>query len=456
MKDVRCFKGEQSIEIRPITLLVGENSGGKTTALGCYYTLLNFFSQRVLDFNVKPFEMGSFADIMRKEKNAKKEFMISVNNDFGSDIINYQFTFVQNEGDTALRNITIKFSSGGSIIYAYHNKNKGKKSTDFLVQKTPGNFLFEYYDMENSNAIEYLLLKIMPSIKQLTEEGRNKDILSFKEFIEDKIKLITGNQKTPSIFDVIDTTKKCLSPAENFIGISPIRSEPKRTYHPFSGQAKLEGDEVPLFMRRLMRTHKEVWEYLHRELVKFGKSSGMFKDIRIRTFNDDMGDPFQIQIKHAEYYVNIMDVGYGVSQILPILVSMIMAKYHMENKHSKLPEFFNPDISTRFLLQEPGMHLHPQAQAAIGSLMAHFAKTKNGKGHSFLVETHDDFIVDRIRMEIRKGKIAPENVSLVYHEMKKDRVQLHNISFDKEGNLLNVPNSYRKFFMKEAGALLGF
>ena len=37
LQDVRCFQGEQRGSLRPITLLVGENSTGKTTFLGCYH-----------------------------------------------------------------------------------------------------------------------------------------------------------------------------------------------------------------------------------------------------------------------------------------------------------------------------------------------------------------------------------------------------------------------------------
>ena len=39
LQDVRCFEGEQRGSLRPITLLVGENSTGKTTFLGCYHVL---------------------------------------------------------------------------------------------------------------------------------------------------------------------------------------------------------------------------------------------------------------------------------------------------------------------------------------------------------------------------------------------------------------------------------
>ncbi len=481
MKDVRCFKGEQSINIRPITLLVGENSGGKSTVLGCYHALLYFFTTQLLDFNVAPFEMGSFADIrrkgndtspellnfsvsyetdsfsntMRKVRDANTEFMISIDDNFGKESINYQFTFGEHAGEIVIRKLTIKFLSGGSITIAY-NANKVKKSIKFLTEKTQDDFLIEYgqyRDMENSNIIDHIfidLLGMLPFMQQLEAEEEKKSVPFFEKFIKNKMSLITGKKK----LSLLDVRRKLLSPAENFAGISPIRSKPQRTYNPFSGQTHSEGDEVPLFMRRLMRTNQEAWGYLRQELVNFGNSSGMFKDISIRTFNDNMNDPFQIHVKHGEHYVNIMDVGYGVSQILPILVKIIMDKYNRENRNSQTSKSFNPNLSTRFLLQQPEMHLHPQAQAAFGSLLVHFAE--NGKGQNFLVETHSDYIVDRICTEIRDGIILPENVSLVYHEMKKGYVQLHNITFDKMGNLENVPDGYRDFFMHEMNKVLGF
>ena len=69
LQDVRCFQGEQRGSLRPITLLVGENSTGKTTFLGCYHVLHRLLSgldfERMLDFNEEPFAMGSFRDIVR-------------------------------------------------------------------------------------------------------------------------------------------------------------------------------------------------------------------------------------------------------------------------------------------------------------------------------------------------------------------------------------------------------
>ena len=54
------------------------------------------------------------------------------------------------------------------------------------------------------------------------------------------------------------------------------------------------------------------------------------------------------------------------------------------------------------------------------------------------------------------GNIRPEDVSLIYLEPKGNAVKVHNISFDKMGNMEGVPMHYGKFFIKETNRLMGF
>jgi len=74
LEDVRCFQGEQRGDIRPITLLVGENSTGKSTFLACFSVLyqttesITFPWVDLADFNRDPFSMGAFRDIVRSRR----------------------------------------------------------------------------------------------------------------------------------------------------------------------------------------------------------------------------------------------------------------------------------------------------------------------------------------------------------------------------------------------------
>ena len=81
--NVRCFAEEQSVPIRPITLLVGENSVGKTTFLGCYQRFVDMLqippvSMPEGEFSRQPFSMGGFREIARNVggKQKSREFFV--------------------------------------------------------------------------------------------------------------------------------------------------------------------------------------------------------------------------------------------------------------------------------------------------------------------------------------------------------------------------------------------
>ena len=98
----------------------------------------------------------------------------------------------------------------------------------------------------------------------------------------------------------------------------------------------------PMLMMRLDRTDKPHWTSLHDDLVQFGRASGLFSNIKVKRHGRQMSDPFQLQVKvRTGPHANIMDVGYGISQSLPILVDLM----HEEQ--------------SVFLLQQPEVHLHP-------------------------------------------------------------------------------------------------
>ena len=196
-------------------------------------------------------------------------------------------------------------------------------------------------------------------------------------------------------------------------------------------------------------TEKEEWETLKAQLVEFGKRSGLFQNIDITNLGGSRGNPFQLKVKARGPNSNIVDVGYGVSQILPILARVL--EYPIFRRGASGILHIGPmPIS---LLQQPEVHLHPRAQAELASLLATLASEDN---RAFIVETHSDYMIDRARVEIRKGTIHPADVSLIYLEPKGNVVKVHNISFDKMGNMEGVPPHYREFFMTEYRQLMGF
>ena len=133
---------------------------------------------------------------------------------------------------------------------------------------------------------------------------------------------------------------------------------------------------------------------------------------------------------------NLIDVGYGVSQALPLIT-----------------ELLRDDAPPMFLLQQPEVHLHPSAQAALGSLFCQIANPER----QLVVETHSDHLLDRVRMDIRDGHspLKPEDVSILFFERGALDVHIHSLRLDAMGNVLDGPDSYRRFFMEETTRSLG-
>ena len=167
----------------------------------------------------------------------------------------------------------------------------------------------------------------------------------------------------------------------------------------------------------------------------------MFDEITIKKLGRGDGDPFQVQIRKYGKRAkgsrhNLIDVGYGVSQVLPVIT-----------------ELLRPDGPRMFLMQQPEVHLHPSAQAALGSLFCTVAATDR----QIVVETHSDHLLDRVRMDVRdrKAKLKPEDVSILYFERTGLDVTIHSIRIDEQGNIIDAPNGYRQFFMEETARSLG-
>jgi predicted ATPase len=191
----------------------------------------------------------------------------------------------------------------------------------------------------------------------------------------------------------------------------------------------------------LARTNPHEWQTLKQRLEQFGEKSELFNEISVRSLGNSDGDPFQLQIRkfgnrRKGRPRNLIDVGYGVSQVLPTLTEILR----------------NNGPST-FLLQQPEVHLHPSVQAALGTLFCQVA----AGGRQIVVETHSDYLIDRVRMDVRDQTtdLKPEDVSILYFEPADLDVKIHSIRLDEMGNVLDAPHSYSQFFMEEVNRSIG-
>ena len=434
MEEVRCFAERQEFNIRPLTFLVGENSTGKTTALACFQALADYLIGGRVNFNSPPYSMGIFRDIVRNSRNKEKAFRLGFTLKDGSENIGCAVEFVERKKgvEPVVRLITVKFADGEVILRRVDDTMKWGIDASVYLQtgwrEIPSVRVAsfdkernQYYMEADSNFLDHTPF---PSLfNQLTyREEAERSLASYLEKKEKQTGISwRGIGRDLSVFST-----------------APIRSRPKRTYELTREFYDPEGGDVPILLMQIQATDKKRWKTLKAQLIEFGKCSGLFQDIDVKNFGGSMGNPFQLNVKVRGPKSNIADVGYGVSQILPILVNSL-----------------NPPTYRGmpcFLLQQPEVHLHPRAQAELSSLLAMSSQFRLG----FIVETHSDYMIDRARIEIRKGNIRPEDVSLIYFEPKGNVVKVHNISFDKMANMEGVPPHYGEFFLKEYRQLMGF
>lgn len=422
IEGVRCFSERQTVRLRPITLLTGENSTAKTTVLALARIVWDLWQGKTTpDFNEEPFILGAYDDLATcrvRGNGHAASFTVGAEFRVGSTAqpaaISGRFT--KRDAQPALGIWKLETRA---LSMAVHLEKKGTRlawrhasgSGSMTLARTPLAVPF---------ARVWDILALLPF-------ERTPDLPG--------VTIAKGARPTPEVLADLRRLASASACHRRPYAFAPTRTRPLRTYDPLRAEPEPEGRHVPMVLARLSATAPEAWSELREALNVFGRGSGLFRDIEVRHLGGE-ADPFQIRVKVSDAYFNLADVGYGVSQALPIVVDTLRG-----------------DPGMTFLLQEPEIHLHPSAQAQLGSLFASLAKEQ---GKRFLIETHSDHLVDRIRLEVRKGGLLrPQDVSLLYFERKKGVARIHELEFDELGNVFNAPRGYRQFFLEEERQLLG-
>ena len=449
LQDVRCFEGEQRGPLRPITLLVGENSTGKTTFLGCYAVLHRMFSERGFgdlpdfpDFNEEPFAMGSFRDIVRSRRGPSgriNEFKLGLALEASQNNVPYSelaATFREEGSQSIVSSLRFQFNHESFLKLERSDEGTSFEIPDYPLQKAHVTF---------DRAMFFLsYLKDFEEVPS----GLQNDFPNLKPVFEYFVSLHPHSEAAKHSPSRRRRIRSYLPQLSKLVPVAPLRSKPKRTYDPVRETASPEGEHIPMLMMRLDRTDKDHWDSLHDDLVEFGRSAGLFSDIKVKRHGKQMSDPFQLQVKvRSGPHANIMDVGYGISQSLPILVDVMAAEGPARRGVPRRAG------GRTFLLQQPEVHLHPKGQAQLASL---FIEAFKKRRHRFLIETHSDYILDRIRISVRQGLLKPNEVSILYFEPNGNAVNIHSMGLDAHGNVKGAPAGYRDFFSKETDQLLGF
>ena len=441
LKNFRCFREEQTARLAPLTLLVGENSTGKTSFLALIRALWDLARRnRVPNFKEEPYDLGSFDEIAHhrggRESRAETFEAGFVVTQRTTRAVNYRLNIVFGKKGTVPVLMKRCFSNEEEGIWIESSRSQvpyKDVSWEFSVGTPKGEWTIGegqfWPDDDHVLSADFFRNSYLGGIG-----GK-----SWLELADYRFVVRRGSgQPDDSDWELI---KRIYDAEQRFRGCkplypsAPVRFKPHRTYDPSRLTRDPEGDYVPMYLADLYFQDVTRWKALKDALEKFGKEAGLFDEISVMPFGKTASGPFQLQIRKFGRKAkgpqrNLIDVGYGVSQVLPVIT-----------------ELLRDDAPPIFLLQQPEVHLHPSAQAALGSLLCQVATP----WRQLVVETHSDHLLDRVRMDVRDGvtKLKPEDVSILYFERGDLDVRIHSIRLDEEGNVLDAPPSYGAFFMEE-------
>ncbi len=448
LQNYRCFGAEQTARLAPLTLLVGPNNTGKTSFLALIRALWDVaFREVVPNFREEPYDLGSFEDIVHRRgtRGAPAEQFTA----------GFEYTPPRGVYNGTIRIDTIfenRLTAPFPVLrrFAMDDTNieiSDRESNGQIIRFRIGQDEWDYvpyadpalYNADRLFRLWYLFL----SSETISGLG---DIETSPE---------KDGRDTTAIKTLRDAVRSQQFYFERPFASAPVRSRPQRTYDPIRPSSDAVGEYIPSYLAGLARRDADEWQRLKGALERFGRSSGLFDEIEVKSFGKSDSDPSQLQVRkfgkrRKGPWHNLIDMGYGISQALPILVELL--------KYNEFP-ISGVESSPMLLLQQPEVHLHPSAQAALGSLCCSVVAESFAisNGQQLVIETHSDYIIDRVRMDVRDGTdgLKPEDVSILYFEPGDLDVKIHSISIDEEGNVLDAPRSYGEFFMAETRRSIG-
>lgn len=215
--------------------------------------------------------------------------------------------------------------------------------------------------------------------------------------------------------------------------LDPIRAYPQRVYswsgtHPvdvgLDGDlavdailaSKERGDEIGQDKIRYNRT-------LERYIAGWLKDIGLAQDFKVVPVAKDRG-LFEVRVLQHNYGTEALlpDVGFGVSQILPVLVLC----------------FYAPPGST-VILEQPEIHLHPKAQSALADILIDAYQKRKVQ---IILESHSEHLLNRLQRRIAEEKIISDDVSLYFCSASDNGLDLATLELDQYGNIKNWPKNF--------------
>lgn len=215
--------------------------------------------------------------------------------------------------------------------------------------------------------------------------------------------------------------------------IGPFRSAPERFYRKEEipvDEITVTGDNLAMFLHSLADPERRDFSNWVREHFGFGVSThadGAHVVLKIEPPSD------------GNYDYNLVDMGFGISQLLPVVAQCWIARQSAQDGTN--PRMAPPP--SLLAIEQPELHLHPHHQYQLAEMFAGLADATRAVGHRMpmIIETHSEAMLHRFGELVEAGKLSPDDILVLFFEKPpgKDVTTVRQANFNAEGVLENWP-----------------
>lgn len=476
IENLRSLKDTGQVELKPINVLVGGNSSGKSTFLRFFPLVKQSLGRKI---NGPILWAGEDDDYV----------------DFGSfdEALNYNSGDGKLKFEFEVKNLYVKPSEKVS------GEQEDKITIKYILEKNQNTSCDYLSEMQFDMSSKKIVIKLSPNgkIEEVSIDGRrykpielpidNVDNGSYHDTINSIFDISLRNIGRFAERKIYELTSVCGNEDnyynapnnENDIAKSSERSiVGKRIFADMTLLKQLASIYEDNILNMLKRYFREVYyiapvrataERYYRirnsavnEVDCTGKNIAVllnsFSEGRLKAFQMWTTETLGFQVekslseghislkirkKDAKRAVNLSDMGFGYSQILPIIVQIWLVVHKISIK--KLAGFewnMSNDIVT-IAIEQPELHLHPSLQAKIVDVIVRVMQN-SGSMIRFIIETHSETIINRLGNLIYKEKLNKDqvNVMIFNKDFGDDDTTIQFGNFDEEGYLENWPAGF--------------
>ncbi len=411
---VRGFKSlseGSSIEVRPLTILAGANSSGKSSImqplLMMKQTLEATYDPGALLIDGPHVRFTSVEQFLSKcnQKNVEEfEIGLDVKGEKGGSSIREIFRTEKKKG---IEIVEARYE------YEYHSVSLRPEMThEEIISAVP--HLKSYMNESYVDAF-----KTMRTYERLEARVRR-----MRCFLDAGLFTIEKD-KTDLIFSTIHHFNEPFeSHIRRLIHVPALRGNPERTYKTTAIGTKFSGT-FENYVASIINHWQVSEDPRLQELGRLLEMLGLTWKVHTKQVDDTRVELRVGRLparKKARDLVNIADVGFGVSQSLPVLVALLAA-----------------EAGQLVYIEQPEIHLHPRAQTAMAQVLADAAN----RGIRVVVETHSELLLLGVQTLVAEGKLSPEMVKLHWFELQDDgTTKINSADLDEAGAFGDWPEDF--------------